>query len=167
MAWMYLLREGRAALGVGAGADDEDDGKDDTAMLFSEDNAVDMDWGVLERTATKTDRCVENLNPCKTSALPSSLIEFGFKCLQRLTNLTIFSSWGIHTCSLIPNRIDYILPPGLGSHYFFFFYYSTNESFLGVDLMASWCFSTKDVPSCVVEGRTSPNPFCGQKWTIH
>lgn len=40
---MYLLREGRAALGVGAGADDEDDGKDNTAMLFSEDNAVDMD----------------------------------------------------------------------------------------------------------------------------
>lgn len=30
-------------LGVGAGADDEDEGKDEAAMLFSEDSAVDMD----------------------------------------------------------------------------------------------------------------------------
>lgn len=56
--WIYLPREGRAVLGVGAGADD--DGKDEAAMLLSEDSAVDMDWGVLVGTATKTEQCVEN-----------------------------------------------------------------------------------------------------------
>lgn len=41
-------------LGVEAGTDDEDDGKDEAAMPFSEDSAVDMDCGTLEETATKT-----------------------------------------------------------------------------------------------------------------
>lgn len=53
--WIYLLREGRAVLGIGAGADDTGAGKDEAAMLFSEVSAVDMDWGVLEGTTKKTD----------------------------------------------------------------------------------------------------------------